>query len=484
MFGYLNLNDPRKINDTEAQEANNVRVDRGYLEYVQWAVDETYNKIIQTPNARVRIDPTTLMVRRERVSGSGTFDDPIGISIPAALPTIGIVAGDPAYPLGDYQYAVTLSNATYGEESRPAILSVTVTAGQHVQFTAFPSYAATYPTKTALQWNIYRRPLGGDAFLFVASFGATAPVASYDDTTADTDLGVACDSVDNYALDEWGGADVITFYQGKIFFAAANTLRYSRTSNISAFPADFFETATNGIVALLATNEALCVLSTNDLFWIYGTDETSFIIKKIAHQKNEGASYFSARDVNGRIFFVGTSDQTISSYPCPNIFEVSGSISVPRTLNLSALFPMYPFREMPAAVLLFRTGQKDDRFWVLRHGGNLYDPTALQRAKYLAFDTIANGWLAGTDDASWSYRTKEFGKPGQLESIRRMFVTGEGQFNVEVWGDNTLVDTTSFNLAANSIRQEFTVGPNRQTYYSFRFVGQPGAKVFEYGRIE
>jgi hypothetical protein len=66
-----------------------------------------------------------------------------------------------------------------------------------------------------------------------------------------------------------------------------------------------------------------------------------------------------------------------------------------------------------------------------------------------------------------------------------MFVRGLGNFTVELYGDGVKIDEIAFNISGTQPRTEdFTVPPFRCNYFSYRFIGQANAKIYEFGRKE
>ena len=151
MFGYLNLNDPTKIGDQESQEANNLRLDHGFLEYKQWPIDATIMREGKDQSGNtIRIATTTGIGSNgvvERVLSTGI--DTIGILAPAlnsgwnypTKPTMyNTAVGQGPYP-GNYRevnYAITLYDSAAGEESAPFFVTGYTDGTYNLGFKDFP----------------------------------------------------------------------------------------------------------------------------------------------------------------------------------------------------------------------------------------------------------------------------------------------------------------------------------------------------------
>ena len=129
MFGYLNLNDPAKIAPTEAQEALNCRVDRGFLEYKAWTIDEKINREFKDfEGRRIFVDPASHpsssgafpdfgYLFRARSTGNDVLGAPSPTYITGWNPGSGagntprcqpVAYGSQPYPVGTYDYISTL----------------------------------------------------------------------------------------------------------------------------------------------------------------------------------------------------------------------------------------------------------------------------------------------------------------------------------------------------------------------------------------
>jgi hypothetical protein len=124
---------------------------------------------------------------------------------------------------------------------------------------------------------------------------------------------------------------------------------------------------------------------------------------------------------------------------------------------------------------VFGAGSVEDRFFVVRY----------ENGQKLVYDVLAQGFLQASTDDTFSYRSKEFGRPGIWDDTRRAFVRGLGDFKVELYYDGIKEDEIEFSIPGSVPQTEdFTVPGLRNNYFSFRFVGQQNAKIYEFGRLE
>ena len=98
----------------------------------------------------------------------------------------------------------------------------------------------------------------------------------------------------------------------------------------------------------------------------------------------------------------------------------------------------------------------------------------------LVLDTQVFGWSTADDSGKFYYRTKEFSQPRQVQFHKTIWVEAEGEFTIEVYGDNKLVSSVLYNLAGKDMIY-LNIKPRRYSSFSFRFIGEPGCKIYDYG---
>lgn len=521
MFGYLNLNDATKIGNNEAQEAVNVKVDKGYLELNDdLIIDETINRKAQDINGN------ELFISAEPLTTLAT-------NIPAAIPTKGYLkrkingkidivgtptiysAGTPAsiaaaaygsqvYPPGNYQYIITAYNPETQEESGAWQYNVTIGVNEIAEFTNFPGFNSSpiFASKTLVEWRIYRRPIGGSEFLRILS-GTTLPAFTplagpVQDITPDASLGIANKTLETGALTpDYFNDDrlfsVIAVHGNRLWFKqdakdplspgpenAGSVIFYSEINTFGEVGEDSYFGFSSEVVALHSVDEALVVLCKEDVFVIYGNDDTDFVVKQVTGNKVGCVGGFSSAVVGKSLFFLGSNkdDRTKAD----GVYAYAGGTIQRISFPVDTLFPFSAFSGSP---VLYGAGSVGDRFFVVR--GKVVNSS---ENGLLVFDTAANGFLTAEDDTTipptvFYYRSKEFGSPGKWDNMRRAFVRGNGSFAVELYYDGVKVDEITFTLTGTQPETEdFTVPPFRSNYFSFRIIGQAGAKVYEFGRLE
>ena len=539
MFGYLNLNNPTLIGPTEAQEAMNCRVDHGYLEFQEWAIDETINRIgkdlagrelyINTASSPYPAFPSPGFLYRRM---STVVDDCIGSPAPSYLTlapdpwNIGSGAGNHPriynnaagaqyYPQGVYDYALTLYNPDTGEEGLAySPITRTIGANEALDLSAFPASGVNFPAKTNLKWRLYRKPLGGSEYLRVMTLYNTATAANvtdfpaftalagpFQDRVDDEDLGEACEAFDNWIPDVFPFArlfSIWTVHNEKLFFvqdiktvagpgssefsdksSGGYAIYFSKTGEFGAVPADnvfFFNSKPVGMFTL---NEALVIVTEEKIWILYGQDETDFQLKPVQDSKIGGIGGYSAAVLLDTLIFLGKNPDPLSPQADGNgIFAFIGNGIQRISYKVDTLFPIQPFNLGAGNPLFFGAGVHEDRFWIVRHslaGVN----------RYLVFDWPAKGFLTGSvEPTTFSYRTKEVEDKLPINTRNKRFeVEGEGEFDVEYWGDNVLLSTEPFNVAGRQTAW-FDVSPVQVRTFSLRFVGKPGAKIYGYQRVD
>jgi hypothetical protein len=496
MFGYLNLNDPTKIANNEAQEALNCRVDRGYLEYKEWSVDTDIGRELKDLSGR------RLFIDATFPAAGGIFrevsvanpKDPIGLPDPSTLtgwnpgtnsavntPYIqAVVSAGQFYPVGSYDYAITIYDADTGEESVPyQFAALPIGASEKAEFGSFPAVGDTafWATKPNLQYRIYRRPLGGSEFLrttagsLSASTGDAGPSA---DETIDAALGVACDSWDNYPIYTSAGGTVATFrfaaiHKNKLFLPTEYSLFYSKTAELGAFPLAYYYSFPSAVLAAVTLGEALFILTQKHAYVLYGQDENDFLLKRIDDGTPGAPSYDGVCPLAGRLAFLG------GETTAKGVYLAAGAQAVKASNAIESYFPVM----IGGSAGTIGAGAEENRFAVFDHRSDEGDP------RKIILDTATGGFLLGDDSGVFSYRSKEFGRPGAWDNMRRAFVRGVGDFTIELYGDLEKIDEINFSISGSIPQTEdFTVPPTRHNHFSFRIIGQQNAKVYEFGRLE
>lgn len=527
MFGYLNLNDPTKIGNNEAQEAHNVRLDRGYLELMnEFIVDESINRRLKDINGY----EIFISASADTIPANNSYQ-PLGIpgylkrNISGAIDLVGIPridsAGTPAtiaavaygsqpYPAGDYEYIITGYDPVTQEESGARIYTVTVGTNEVAQFTNFPGYNSNplFANKTSAEWRIYRKPIGGSEFLRILPSTTLSAFTSLagpiQDITPDEDLGAANSTYPNAELmPDYYNEDrlfsVVAVHNGRLWFKqdepspeftgpknVGSVIFYSGVNKFGQVGANSYFGFSSEVVALHSVNEALVVLCKENVFVIYGDDESDFVVKQVTDSNIGAVGGNSSAVIGNTLFFLGSNRTDRNK--ADGVFALFGSQLERVSFNVDTLFPANPIGTLTD--IIFGAGSVKDRFYVVR--AQVENPEGDTNAQ-LVFDSATRGFLTSTyvDGAgltiptSFIYKSKEFGTPGKWDNMRRAFVRGLGQFTVELYYDFVKVDEIEFNISGSVPETEdFTVPPFRGNYFSFRFIGRADAKIYEFGRLE
>lgn len=524
MFGYLNLNDPTKIGENESQEAKNLRLDRGYLEYQEFDIDETVNRLDKDINnldifldsseipAGSSVSPINqqgylkrrLTAPRADIVGTPAVPTLAEYSggVGADKPDLSVVAhGSQIFPPGETDYVITIYNPETNEESEGARWVRTVGLNQTVQFSDFPAMSAgvpLFPTifaeKTQAEFRIYRRPAGGAEFLRTLSDVTISAYNSnpgpYLDVTPDSELGEPCPTfnplvVAPFYFPQDRLFSIFTVHNSRLWFkqdekrpaspgldSAGSVLYYSKPYIYGEIPIDNFFAFNSPIVSLHSIDEALVVVCKENVFVIYGDSDKDFVVKQATDSNIGGVGGFASASIGNALCFLA-SDKTDRSKG-NGLFLTVGGLIRKVSFQVDKLFPVAPY-ESGVPFDVFGAGSVDDRFFVVRYAGG-------QR---LVYDILSQGFLQGSDDNTFSYRSKEFGRPGLWDDMRRAFVRGVGDFKLELYYDGIKEDEIEFSIPGTMpMTEDFTVPGLRANYFSYRFIGQQNAKIFEFGRLE
>lgn len=507
MFGYLNLNDPTKIGNTESQEAINLRLDRGYLEYQSWPIDTTIMRSGKDPQGNViRVDPSVpigFIGALQRVLTGG--NDIIGLRYPpnnigwnyGVKPVLydTSVGPGPFYPAKEYNYAITLFDPVAGEESRPFFVTAYTDGTYQLGFKDFPGMGSNYPLKEDLEWRIYRRPLGSAEYLQLPHptiQAVTDNATSYLDTFDDSALTLPLNTVDVYDPYDISSSSVNLFaiHNGRLWLPRpfvetgadqrepGHLLFFSKQNIFGEFPFNNYFSFNSPIQALWSIDETLYIITEEGPYALYGNDESDFVLKEISNTGVGGAWDGGSAAVGNQIIFISTekTERAVGK----SIHSIFGNAFNLISEKINKMFPVV----YPTTINAHGSGVVDNRFLVLGYG----EPTTggAYLVRRLVFDTVTGGFLIGNPATTeFSYKSKEFGSPGWWVGARRMFVRGLGNFTVELYGDGVKIDEIAFSISGTIPQTEdFTVPPYRCNYFSYRFIGQSNSKIYEFGRKE
>jgi hypothetical protein len=529
MFGYLNLNDPTKIGNNEAQEAKNLQLDRGYLEIMtEYAVDPSIGRKDQDINGReifIDLEALTtgnavapvpakgylkrrLSASRVDVLGSPRINDLPGFSDGVSPLITAAAYGSQPVPAGTYSYLITAYNPETNEESATFAFNLIIGTNQVGSFANFPAVSANpiFLEKTSIEWRIYRRPIGGAEFLRILP---TTTIQAYNvnagpylDITPDESLGDACGTVDVYPPDYYPTGrlfSLFTVHNGRLWFkqdskragspgldAAASVLYYSDRYIFGQVPQLNFFAFNSEIVGLHSVDESLVVLCKKNIFVIYGDDRNDFVVKELTDSKSNIGCVggWSSAALRNAVFFLGSSKTDPDQ--ADGLFVISGGRAERLSYQVDTLFPFGQYgASISGGPIIYGAGVIRDRFFVVRGKVEGTLDNGL-----LVYDSITKGFLIAEDPnpsppTDFFYRSKDFGSPGKWDDMRRAFVRGVGNFKIELYYDGIKEDEIEISIAGTIPKTEdFTVPPFRSNYFSFRILGEANAKIHEFGRLE
>lgn len=482
MFGYLNLADPTKIGDTESQEAVNVRLDRGYLEYATWPLNNRVNRTAFDLSGRsLLLEGAFSVVPAYRLKSGN--NDTIGIELPrpvdgfdpGAVPGSRPLFGGAFDPSPRY-YAITVYDPDTNEESKPYYVTLQTAAAT---FQDFPGIHALHPHKTNLKYRIYRRPVGSSEYLLlgfdIAGYNDNATV--YTDVFADHELGAALSMVDCKAIRDYGTGslflpqnfELMHVHNSRLWLACDRTLIYSKPFTFGEMRELNYFKIKGAMTGLFTVNEALVILTTETVYILYGDSDTDFVLKEIDSPAVGACGFSSADSLLSTVLFLGKSPKETGSIPT-GLFSLSGGQIQKLSHKVQELFP--------SGFYINGCAVTDDRFFAVAL------PIAGHTTGVLVFDSLTQGFLTGdSGTTTFRYRSKEFGTPGWWDKSRRMFVRGCGDFKLELYGDYEKFDEIDFSISGTQPEtHEFTIPGYRHNYFSYRFIGQSNAKIHEFGR--
>lgn len=495
MFGYLNLNDPTKIENNESQEAVNLRLDKGYLEYSSWTVQQDTNRLTKDTNGKeLFIDstfPNPGAIKRKNSSSVFVKLGMYNEEFASAAWNPGDSVGDspeftPAASTDNKSYyALTIYDPDENEESWPYFW-------EHENGVAFemknlPGIKTLHPTRVNAEWRLYRRPLGGSQYLRVY----ITPAPAYDDLAtnrvdgkSDSELGEPLGTVDTYPPNMFGYSEQfsnIIVHNSRLWFVRYNTTKTTGKFDTEAGYALYFSKPyipgevpvlnyflfESRITNIFSFNEQLLVLTVEGIFVIYGDSATDFVVKEIGSSKIGAAGLYSAESLGSAVMFV--SSLKTNRIKLSSIFMIENNQLRKISDNITSVIPT-SFTAVP-----YGTNTVEDRFILIKLSGITF-----------VYDAAVGGFvLGGVGTSNFSYKSKEFGRPGWWENARRMFVRATGTFFVTIWIDGVFVDTISFDIAGTQpVTEDFTIPPYRGNYFAYSFDCQPNAKIYEFGRKE
>ncbi|MBR4343935.1 MAG: hypothetical protein IKP88_14775 [Lachnospiraceae bacterium] len=515
-FGYINENNPVSINEVEAQTMINARIDRGYLEYCEYSVNEECpvpNRIVDLPNGRqVRIrsntgnwflgDGNVVWAPKGTDIGSNLWTKP-GIAITPELeqdfsrwslkatpvPVDNTLEMFIPQTAGEYVYCVTIVNNVTHEESAPyffPVVSITdseIENGHGIKLTMFPvSHLPNGYEASDYTFRIYRLPFGGSEYMFTfdhsGSISSDPEGESRFDPTPDEYLNEMCDTEKLSSRPFEMPARSITLFDDKLWIGCKDTdnnlnkdfgiLYYSRTGEWTAFPATNFFTFPDPVVGIATYDQQLIVLTLKAVYYIYG-DPDNYSLKMVDFKLN-GIVTNSGQSLGNFAYFLALNniedpDKTRGLF----MFNGSAIAEISQKIN----------REFPA-ITTFKNWVLDNRFFIFELK-NQDDDTIR-----IVYDTIAGGYcIVNNTNHSFRYRTKEFcNLPNGSSYLKKICVRAKGTFILYVVVDGKKVLTKHRRTSSRPFDHYLYVKPNRATSFSFVFEGWEGTEIYDWSIAE
>lgn len=527
MFGYLNLGNPKRIGDTEAQEMKNCRIDQGYLEYATFATNQLNCLSVSLPNGKTVTQGYNEWPKWASTGATpakfgldkpdSIINDPLSPSI-SRLPTVAAAAyGSQPYAAGSYTYGVTLYDPATGEESMPALIPLVIGTNEVAEFTDFPAVNDIFPDRSGLQWLIYRMPLGGSELLLVNDatiISANAVYAGpYQDIIEDYNLGQICDSEDNGVEALRSNGTSIIFFNDMLFIGGSDSgnrqrIRFSKQGEWWAFPPENelnmpIKSNPWAFRGFAIINETLVIFGDAGISVLYGDNVNNFALKPVEFETadEEAVIINSPKAVGGLVLFPIFKTESFI-YNGVSIYNVNylrsylafdGATVKNISEKIKNLLLVY---QPPVSSAGLRLGQiteqavTESRFLAFKFlditatMAAAANPADIKPGEFvwlsLVLDTQVLGWSTTDESGKFYYRTKEFSQPRQVQFHKTIWVEAEGEFTIEVYGDNKLVSSVLYNLTVKEMIY-LNIKPRRYSSFSFRFIGEPGCKIYDYG---
>lgn len=529
MFGYLNLGNPKRIGDAESQEMKNCRIDQGYLEYATFATNQLNCRSVLLPNGKTVTQGNNEWPKWASTGAApakfgldkpdSIINDPLNPSaLITRLPTVAAAAyGSQPYAAGSYTYGVTLYDPATGEESMPALIDLVISTNEVAEFTDFPAVNDIFPDRSGLQWLIYRMPLGGSELLLVNDAtiisANSAYAGPYQDIIEDYNLGQICDSTDNGVEALRSNGTSIIFFNDMLFVGGTDLnkqrIRFSKQGEWWAFPPENeLNMPSRGSAVsfrgFAVLNEALVIFGDAGISVLYGDNVNNFALKPVEFEtvEEEAMIINSPKAVSGLVLFPTFEEEPLTyngvnlgdanylrsylAFDGSRIRNISEKI---KNLVLVYQTPLSPAGRSLGAIT--EQGITESRFLAFK----FVDITATLAAAAdpssdikpdeivwlsLVLDTQVLGWSTTDESGKFYYRTKEFSQPRQVQFHKTIWVEAEGEFTIEVYGDNKLVSSVLYNLTTKDMIY-LNIKPRRYSSFSFRFIGEQGCKIYDYG---
>lgn len=199
-----------------------------------------------------------------KVRAGGTTSK-LGIDNPTTAPTVA--TGAAGVLTGTYSYVMTYYNSTLQVESGPTPISADIApTAQQVQLTGLDVSADPQVD----QKRIYR--VGGAVSSYLLVNTITNATTVYVDNKADDDLGAAISTSDPVYLPAENGFTHIAEYNGMLFAASGNDLRFTPVLVPTAWPATYSLKYPRPVIGSAKVPNGLLVLTDSATYLVTGTN--------------------------------------------------------------------------------------------------------------------------------------------------------------------------------------------------------------------
>ena len=511
-FNYVNENNPISIGDNEAQTMINARIDRGYLEYFEYDVDEDspvpHRRTFLPDGREVKIIPNLNtpegqwtedgMVMWKKASETNYYSPNCEItpemiangfnnwdvSVAAYTGNTEIYIPQAA---GQYFYCATITDNRTNVESAPFYFPYVEVTETDVEQKNGIRFVMQHVRDLDDNYTIkiYRMPIGGTSWFLVfdhSGFITNDPSGEIRfDPKPDEYLTEACETTELTSSPfRLNSARSLTLFDDKLWVAFKDydqsnegnrpfgLLYFSRTGDYAQFPATNFFTFPDPVVGLATYDQQLIVLTEKELYYIYG-DPDEYSMKLIDYKFN-GIVQNSGQALGSYAYFMACDDVTEQTKP-KGLFMFNGSVVAEISQKINKEFP---------STATLKNWVLDNRYFIFELLNTDND------AVRIVYDTMANGFcMVNKTVHGFRYRTKEFSVlPNGKTHMKKICIRAKGAFIVYVVADGKKVLTKHRRTSDKPFDHYLYVKPNRASSFSFVFEGTEGTEIYDWSVVE
>ncbi|UOF81457.1 phage stabilization protein [Caudoviricetes sp.] len=400
-------------------------------------------------------DGTWRTVGTFATSGSTVVDDVYDIHANAAMP-------DPTKLNGTYSYAVTFySSLDADSESQPTISSEYTLVNGTATLTGLPVSADAQVTHI----RIYR--IGGNLTSYTLVAALANGTTSYVDSLADVDLPGDLLQSEDYAVPVTG-LQYLTEANAMLFGAVANKLYFTPIAKPNVWPTLNYLTFNRPITGIGKTTIGLLVFTQFETYIVTGTGPTS-LTQQILSSDQGCLSHDSIKSVQNTLVWVSSDGVCASTGSTPSVLTRDRLGKQEFTTVNSAVYDTQYYLQLA-----------DGTTFIIDFNKNVFK-TADYNVDALA---VADDTLYGltssalyklehaTTNLSCAYRSPNVAADGltKAKAYKTIYFSIDGEVQVQVYIDNKLVCTKSFN-AVGVVDVKVPVEQLRGYYISFGITG-------------